>query len=334
MQFNILNHLTFLSSTSFSILQYGRSLVPMDANNLGMASYSPSKTLQLLGFTSLDTIPRHYYMSHTFVMVANKDIKSAGVALAALVQAMVQSESVAILRFVRTTTVEVLMAQPVPASGVAPAHFILNAMPFREDIRTFPFGSFDRDDRRPTQAQLDAALHLVDSMPLTTANKKEDLVPENTANPALHRFIDFFVDKALDSGMQVQSPEDDMMLQRVLTPSQGITPGASEAAALAAVAQFPTGHAAKALRRAVRRLSAGHEVEDFKTMMEQRKYLTFLFSCTEFLMNSFIKATHPYAYCSLSVCCLTFFFLSCRESHRCYLRNAQIHREHCRLFPW
>ena len=267
---------------SINILQYGTSLVAMDENQLSRASYSPPQILQLLGFTSMESIPRHYFMSHTLIMVANKGDpkknkeknKIAGIALAALVQAMEEKESVAIIRFVkagRNLKVEVLVGQPVKATGATPAHLILNVLPFREDIRTFPFGSFDKDDRRPTQAQFEAALHLVDSMPLKTALNKEELIPQHTATPYLHRLVGFFMGKALDPGTQVMSPEDDVLLQRVLTPAEGPTPGAAHEAAKAAAVQFPTGQHAKALRRAVRKLSPGREEEDFKTMMEQRK---------------------------------------------------------------
>ena len=57
---------------SINILQYGTSLVAMDENQLSRASYSPPQILQLLGFTSMESIPRHYFMSHTLIMVANK----------------------------------------------------------------------------------------------------------------------------------------------------------------------------------------------------------------------------------------------------------------------
>lgn len=205
-------------------------------------------------------------------MVADKGSKPSQLALAALVRALDNKSQVAIVRAMMRAqgSVALMVAVPVLATGAAPDHFVINELPFQEDIRWFTFAPFSREDKLPDADQMKATRNLVDAMTLDVQTRPE-LAPETTPNPALHRFIQFVCDKAVDDDVKVPEPEDDALLTCVTQPRVEVMPKAAQAAA-AAGAAFPTGMKARGAGRAVRRLRPGYELDDFTEMMEQGSF--------------------------------------------------------------
>ena len=164
-------------------------------------------------------------------MVPDKDDPAAHAALGALARAAARRGQAAIVRFVPTNrgTINVCVARPVDAAGgggaqgagAPPPHFVLNALPFAEDVRDFRFPSFagDSADEGGAEAALEAARSLVEALHLRPAGlgdggesdsqgasgeasglsgPSERLTPERTANPALHAFLRMVADAALE----------------------------------------------------------------------------------------------------------------------------------------
>jgi hypothetical protein len=268
----------------------------MDEDEIDLATYKAENGLQILHFTTCKAIPRYYYMEKPFIVVAHKDHKHSQTAFTALVTALFQKDKVAIMRFVFRHRVKLLMCQPVVATGTSSAHFLCNSMPWQEDLRDFQFATFDKEERKPSESQLIAALNLIDAMPLhrtadlvgvdadldefqdrkrSLPSVKEDLVPEKTANPIANRFVYHFLEKGLhhDAPSTPPAAEDDPLLQRILPRHRPDIMPRAEIAVKEVRDQFPIGQVARAARRKlVRKLSPGEEIEDFISMMEQQDY--------------------------------------------------------------
>ncbi|KAK2078796.1 hypothetical protein QBZ16_003636 [Prototheca wickerhamii] len=213
------------------VYRYGKQLVPVSAEEEAYLSYAVARSIKLLGFVDADSIPRHHYMKDCWVMVPDKDDPSAHAALGALARAAARRGQVAIVRFVPTNrgAINVCVARPVDAAGGAgihgagapPPHFVLNALPFAEDVRDFRFPSFAGEgaDERAAETALEAARGLVEALQLRPASLGggvksdaegaseaasayadpcERLTPERTANPTLHAFLRMVADAALE----------------------------------------------------------------------------------------------------------------------------------------
>jgi ATP-dependent DNA helicase 2 subunit 2 len=279
--------------------RYGKDVVPMSAEDLELATFRPNgpQGLTVVGCVDAATIPRHALMSHALVMVANKDVGPAKTALSSIIRRLHARDQVLIIRRVRPRgTLQFLVAHPVLGLVEAPSkewlnfkacsdHFVCNVLPFREDVRAFSFSSFDRDDRRPTEEQYQAALDLIDEM--TSGHDDEGGLSDPTSlpNPALHRFINHMVSKALDESFKERDdPERDALLRVVLRPRSAESSRVREAAQRL-VRSLPgledsSSKSVRLLHPAVHKVREECAEEDFKAMMAQENYADALTGAT------------------------------------------------------
>lgn len=97
--------------------------------------------------------------------------------MSALVRAMIETESVAIVRYSpRKNNVRLAVLQPHVSSELE--HFYLHRLPYAEDIRHFPFPPLDPKRARPSivpsAEQLDVIDTLIDELDLMEAGIDED----------------------------------------------------------------------------------------------------------------------------------------------------------------
>ena len=279
--------------------RYGKELTSLQPHEKAAAGYVPEKQLQLLGFAPGDAVSRTTYMATPLVMIGNPDVRKATSMLWTLAKAMHRSDTVAIVRFISTKVVNVYVCEPVVTAAeddnngdidddgtavVVEKYLIMNKLPLEGDVAAptmTGFFSMSRTDRQPTPEQMRACHDLIAAMMMPGT----DLDPSSTANPSLHRFSSFFMDRNVDPNAPVLAVEEDEVLQR-LTRLGIARDGVSEVeakkqevgAALAAVKkEFPTGTNAHpsfigGASKAVHYLRPTHVVEDFTTMMEQESY--------------------------------------------------------------
>lgn len=131
--------------------------------------------LQLIGFTKASNVPKHHYMGNTEI-VSSVDSRSATI-MSSIIRAMVETESVAIVRYSpRKNGVRLAVLQPHVSSEHE--NFYLHKLPFAEDIRHFPFPPLDPKRARPSIVpsgeQLDIMDHLIDELDLMEAGIDED----------------------------------------------------------------------------------------------------------------------------------------------------------------
>jgi hypothetical protein len=280
--------------------RYGKDVVPMSTEDLELATFHPNGTqgLTVVGCVDASTIPRHALMSHALVMVANKDVGPAKAALSSIIRRLHARGQVLIIRRVRPRgALQFLVAHPVVGCVEGPSkalpnfkacvdHFVCNVLPFREDVRAFSFSSFDRDDRHPTEEQYQAALDLIDEM--TSGHNDEGGLgdPASMPNPALHRFINHMVAKALDESLKERDdPERDALLRVVLSPRRSTESSRVREAAQRLARSLPgleetTSKSVRLIHPAVRRVREECAEEDFRAMMAQENYADALTGAT------------------------------------------------------
>lgn len=190
---------------------YGSDRVPMSAEDKESMKYQSEKCLKVLGFTKAELVRRSHYMGDSCLSIsAEKGDEAAAVALSALINALYETNCVAIAR-------RVYAARSAPRIGCLLPHIKAGyeclywiELPFSEDLRTYTFGSLPvKDDTPfnkkyiPSEEQLKAVDNLITSMDLTTAAVDEDgekceaFKPKLTFNPYFQRVYQCLQHRAL-----------------------------------------------------------------------------------------------------------------------------------------
>jgi len=193
---------------------YGPQVVPISMAEQETLKFKPEKGVKLLGFTDASSIPRHSYMKDTSILIAEPGNTKAILAVSAVARAMEETKKVAILRCVwRERQANVILGVLTPnisnKSNVADS-FYFNIIPFVEDIREFPFASFDSfpASQQPNIVQQEAADNFVQMLDLAPPGREEALLPELTLNPILERFYSFLDTKSRRSDADVPPVDD------------------------------------------------------------------------------------------------------------------------------
>ncbi|XP_064596853.1 X-ray repair cross-complementing protein 5-like [Liolophura sinensis] len=213
--------------------RYGNTLVPMSSDDKESMKYKSSKCFKVLGFTKSDNIKRHHYMGDGVSMVvADKGDDAAGVALSSLINALYETNMVAIVR-------RVYMANSAPKLGFLSPKIkgsyeclMYTELPFMEDIRQFTFGSLPVKETEnqtnkkysPSAEQLRAIDDLITSMDLTAEDedgeKNELLKPNLLFNPHFQRLYQCLQHRVLNPDDPL--PELSPLVANYLKPPQEV----------------------------------------------------------------------------------------------------------------
>eukprot|EP01114_Cavostelium_apophysatum_P020328 TRINITY_DN6786_c0_g1_i1.p1 TRINITY_DN6786_c0_g1~~TRINITY_DN6786_c0_g1_i1.p1 ORF type:complete len:724 (+),score=198.04 TRINITY_DN6786_c0_g1_i1:75-2246(+) len=217
--------------------RYGRTIVPFSKIDEESLKYETDACLKVIGFTSNKSIPRHHFMANTEMFVHDPRDPYSGPSLSALIHALAETDSVAIVRYVKR-------ARSIPHLGFLWPHiksdyecFFYNTLPFAEDIRQYTFASLAPERARkafvPSQDQKNAAEELIRSLDLMKSaedeegNPMEALKPKHTYNPALQRFYQCVQYRALHP--QAPLPKIDPQIERYVRPDAELFYKASSA---------------------------------------------------------------------------------------------------------
>jgi len=114
---------TLEAEDTMNAYAYGSDIVPMgsDVHETLVRCASGPKSMRVLGFLPLSTIPQHYFLGGADAVVAMSDIPEARAGLAALATAMMKRQRGAIARFVAkndaAATLKFLWADELPAGN-------------------------------------------------------------------------------------------------------------------------------------------------------------------------------------------------------------------------
>uniref|UniRef100_A0A158R8K7 Ku domain-containing protein n=1 Tax=Taenia asiatica TaxID=60517 RepID=A0A158R8K7_TAEAS len=135
--------------------RYGATLVPFTAEDKAKLKVENEKCLAVIGFTKSGNIPLNIYVGgKVMYFVADTSLTekarksssqapcdSAAVAVSALVQALIELDSVALVRRVYSRLSAPALGVLIPKIDSSGAGLIYHDLAFREDIRTFTFPS-------------------------------------------------------------------------------------------------------------------------------------------------------------------------------------------------
>lgn len=211
---------------------YGSDRVPMTAEDKESMRFQTEKCLKVLGFTKAEFVKRHHYLGDSCLSIsAEKGDEAAAVALSALINALYETNCVAIARRVYQARSAPRIGCLVPHIKAAYECLYWMELPFSEDLRTYTFGSLPLKPESttnkkyaPTAEQLAAVDKLITSMDLSTAEEDEDgekseaMKPKLTFNPYFQRVYQCLQHRALNPDDPI--PELSSLIARSLQRPQ------------------------------------------------------------------------------------------------------------------
>ncbi|XP_014790589.1 X-ray repair cross-complementing protein 5 [Octopus bimaculoides] len=182
---------------------YGSTLVPLSEES---EKYKSTKCFTVLGFTSKENVPAYSYMGdNTMYVIAEPNDQVISVAFSALVNALFETNMLAIVR-------RVYDARSGPRIGCLKPHIkndyecmIYYELPFYEDILNcefdpLPVDSCDTPKKfKPSNAQLKAMDNLIDTMTFSNEGKHKFLNTKYVSTPSLQKFYQCFEQRVLES---------------------------------------------------------------------------------------------------------------------------------------
>jgi hypothetical protein len=173
--------------------KYGSQYIPISGTEEEAFKIEGPAVIELVGFLSVDAIPRHHFMEPTSIVQGDTSSASNGltaaVAIAALSMGMRVENKVALVRFVKKENSDPSMGLLIP-SDKHDATLLLNRLPFVEDYRDFSFPSLPTskgaDNTVVSAAQFATMGNFIDSITINEPNPLQT----NPFNPALKLLVD------------------------------------------------------------------------------------------------------------------------------------------------
>lgn len=158
--------------------KYGKEYIPVMAEDEDAMKFHDEPCVRILGFTSANSIPRHYFLSSATVIAGAPEFDYARDCISAIAHALRRTHNVAICRFVKTSRADPQLAALMPDTSI-PDVLLLHVLPCAEDFRDFGFPSFRDPKFCPpiTQGQKDSVANFVSAMTIQPPVKAEG---ENT----------------------------------------------------------------------------------------------------------------------------------------------------------
>ncbi|XP_065070753.1 X-ray repair cross-complementing protein 5-like [Rhopilema esculentum] len=183
--------------------KYGKSLVPFGKVDQKLAKLQTERCLKLLGFTDRSNINEYDHQGEAvYLFVPQPGDKDAAIALSALVHALEETNTVALVRYCRCKNAVPSLAFLAPLIKVHYEGLYMIFLPFVEDLRRYGFLPLDTVKISDEQSQaIDA---LIDGMDVSNAyvtasgEKEEAFKPKNTLNPFIQRLCDCVQKRALN----------------------------------------------------------------------------------------------------------------------------------------
>ena len=198
---------------------YGKERIPFNENDeLRLNFKSGEKHFKCLGFIDKSKIKRQWFMGPTFVILSSDINKS--LFLSIFIQTCKKKEVYPLCRLVSRKNSSPKFVILQPRIKTFKHLFIVNELPFFEDIRKFPFASFKiKKEYVATKKHIEKCKNLIKSLNIfdnLENDKIEQLKPQQTFNPILQRFYQNLQNRALDSQSKLQ--ELDPLILKYLEP--------------------------------------------------------------------------------------------------------------------
>lgn len=208
--------------------RYGKTIVPMTAEDQKSMKLQTTKSCKVLGFTSCENVPRNLYTRDTcHILTPQPGDQHAAVAFSSLCHALAEKKMVAIVRYVARGNSDPKLGFLSPHIKSQYDSLIFIALPYREDIRSYLFPSLDnsKTQNQSTEQQDNAIDALIDNMGLIeNAVKDEDhekeqseelYKPSELLNPVNQRQCQCIQSRAL-SNVEGELPSVEEYIERTV----------------------------------------------------------------------------------------------------------------------
>lgn len=193
--------------------KYGKSYIPFNSIDLKMLELGTEKSFQLIGFTEKENVQRQHFMASCYQIISEPYQEPSYLALSSLIKALAEMNKVAIVRYVFRSNSPPQLGVLLPIIKNNIYCFYYHQLPFAEDIRQYPFKSFEKIQH--SMDQLEATEELIHSMNLEQENE-ELLKPSETFHPILQHFYECCHSKILYPEKDL--PEMDEMVKKYCFP--------------------------------------------------------------------------------------------------------------------
>ncbi|CAF2833569.1 unnamed protein product [Rotaria sp. Silwood2] len=193
--------------------RYGTTFVPINKETLDDMKYQSEKCFSIIGFSDANMMRRSLYLGDTvYEVIAEPGYEEEGQAFAGLVQAMYDTNAVAIVRkcFSERSSPELGFLRPHIAHDHICMYYV--KLPFGEDVREFNFDNLDAIKRnQPSDEQLKTIDNLITTMDLTHADRggEEAFRPDLVFNPYIQRMFQSIARRAV-------TPEEPLSLSNTI----------------------------------------------------------------------------------------------------------------------
>ncbi|CAM4754730.1 unnamed protein product [Rotaria magnacalcarata] len=192
--------------------RYGTTFVPINKETLDDMKYHSEKCFSIIGFSDANMMRRSLYLGDTvYEVVAEPAYEEEGQVFAGIVQAMYDTNTVAIVRkcFSERSSPELGFLRPHIAHNHMCMYYV--KLPFAEDLRGFDFDNLDVIKRnQPSDEQLKTIDKLITTMDLTHADRGEEAFqPEIVFNPYIQRMFQCIARRAV-------TPEEPLSLSNTI----------------------------------------------------------------------------------------------------------------------
>ncbi|CAF1066284.1 unnamed protein product [Rotaria magnacalcarata] len=181
--------------------RYGTTFVPINKETLDEMKYQSEKCFAIIAFSDANMMRRSLYLGDTvYEVISEPGFEEEAQAFAGLVQAMYETNTVAIVRkcFSERSAPEIGFLRPHIAHDHICMYYI--KLPFAEDLREFEFDNLNITKRnQPNEEQLKCIDNLITTMDLTHADRggEEAFRPEVVFNPYVQRMFQSIARRAV-----------------------------------------------------------------------------------------------------------------------------------------
>ncbi|XP_030065771.1 X-ray repair cross-complementing protein 5 [Microcaecilia unicolor] len=197
--------------------RYGSDIIPFSKVDQEQMKYKhDGKCFSVLGFTNSSQIQRSHFMGKQILKIfPPKDDEAAAVALSALIQALDETDMVAIVRYAYDRRSNPQIGAAFPCIKDKYECLVYVQLPFMEDLRQYLFSSLKNNKKViPSEEQLSAVDSLIDSMSLVHDDGEtvEDYFkPTKIPNPRFQRLFQCLQHRAFHPGDPLPAIEQQIL---------------------------------------------------------------------------------------------------------------------------
>ncbi|XP_071804212.1 X-ray repair cross-complementing protein 5-like isoform X1 [Asterias amurensis] len=187
--------------------RYGNDIIPIsEEDKVNMGYKPPGKLMQVLGFTKQENIKWHQQLGNSvYCFIADPGDQHSSVAMSAIINALYETNSVAIVRRTYSVRSNPRLACLIPHIKAKYESLLYVELPFMEDIRQYTFSSLNANKKNKlTDEQVSAVDDLITSMDLMDADVDEEggsqeaVKPKLSFNPYYQRLCQCLMHRALN----------------------------------------------------------------------------------------------------------------------------------------